>query len=354
MGFLSAQNVAINTTGAANSTLSILEILQISSTANTKGIHVTHSGVVAGTGYGIWIEVTGATNKYAIVVPNGGGSAGIGMISPATLFHSAGTISVGIPSGGLGGASAATGQLNFYNSSNSNITGIRSGVATSAVTYTLPSADGTSGYLLSTNGSGALSWIANSGATGPTGPTGSTGTAGATGPTGVAGTNGSTGSTGNTGPTGPAGATGAVGGGGMTLVTAGSDVVATDNNWVDFTGLSFAVTAGTTYRFYATIIYTVVGAMNGSKWAVSGPASPTMLGYTVKTPVTSTIFNMDACNSYDQPAATVTSAYAAPSVNIVIIEGLIQPSANGTFIIRFASENAADITAKAGSTLEYW
>ncbi len=79
---LFAQNIAINTSGAANSTLSMLEILQISSVANTKGLHITHSGGVAGIGYGLWVEVTGATTKYAIVVPSGSGNVGIGTITP--------------------------------------------------------------------------------------------------------------------------------------------------------------------------------------------------------------------------------------------------------------------------------
>lgn len=56
---------------------------------------------------------------------------------------------------------------------------------------------GSSGYVLSTNGSGNLSWdVPTSGATGPVG---------ATGPTGATGSQGPTGSTGITGATGPAG-----------------------------------------------------------------------------------------------------------------------------------------------------
>ena len=63
---LFAQNISINTTGAANSTLSMLEILQISATANSKGIYVTNSG-------------GGATNYAAIFYQ---GNVGIGNTSP--------------------------------------------------------------------------------------------------------------------------------------------------------------------------------------------------------------------------------------------------------------------------------
>jgi len=71
---------------------------------------------------------------------------------------------------------------------------------------------GSSGFVLSTNGSGNLSWVVpNSGATGPVGPTGLTGATGVagptgpTGPTGATGTAGGNGATGATGPSGPPG-----------------------------------------------------------------------------------------------------------------------------------------------------
>jgi len=51
-----AQNISVNTTGAANSTNSIFEVLQPSTTAGTSGIFVRHSGAIAGTGYGFWSE----------------------------------------------------------------------------------------------------------------------------------------------------------------------------------------------------------------------------------------------------------------------------------------------------------
>lgn len=60
----------------------------------------------------------------------------------------------------FGTASVATSILKFAHASSANLTGIQAGNATAAVTYTLPTADGSAGMILSTNGSAALSWIA--------------------------------------------------------------------------------------------------------------------------------------------------------------------------------------------------
>src|SRR3989304_804016 len=75
---LSAQNISPNTTRNPNSTLSMLEVLQISAAANTKGLYISHSAA-ASPGYGLWVD---AANKYAIVIPSGGGNVGIGTIAP--------------------------------------------------------------------------------------------------------------------------------------------------------------------------------------------------------------------------------------------------------------------------------
>jgi hypothetical protein len=70
---------------------------------------------------------------------------------------------------------------------------------------------GSANQVLTTNGSGNLSWT-NAGATGPVGATGATGLTGSTGLTGATGSTGATGLTGATGPSGgPTGATGATG-----------------------------------------------------------------------------------------------------------------------------------------------
>ncbi len=100
--FLAGQNIGINTTGAAPTNPTILEILQPSTTDLTVGVWAQHTGAAgAGTTYGLkaiasgaslnsvaaYLEVTGGTNKYALIVPNAGGNVGIGLSAPLSLFH---------------------------------------------------------------------------------------------------------------------------------------------------------------------------------------------------------------------------------------------------------------------------
>ena len=61
---------------------------------------------------------------------------------------------------GVAGPAGTTGQLLFRNSANAFTTTLQASTSASAsVVYTLPSADGVSGQVLRTNGSGTLSWV---------------------------------------------------------------------------------------------------------------------------------------------------------------------------------------------------
>ncbi|TSC92574.1 MAG: cell wall surface anchor family protein, partial [Candidatus Berkelbacteria bacterium Licking1014_85] len=85
------------------------------------------------------------TNSYSLWVNSGtsifGGNVGIGATSPGSALDVKGTLRLsGSSSGYVGFAPAAV---------------------AGSTTYTLPSADGTSGQVLSTNGTGTLSWTGN-------------------------------------------------------------------------------------------------------------------------------------------------------------------------------------------------
>lgn len=80
-----AQNIAINTTGTAAAAANLFEVTQAGGN-NTVGIFSSHTGTGTNA-YAIWAQATGATNKYAIVVPAGGGNVGIGTTAPQNTLH---------------------------------------------------------------------------------------------------------------------------------------------------------------------------------------------------------------------------------------------------------------------------
>ena len=63
----------------------------------------------------------------------------------------------------ISGAAAGPGELRFYEDTDNGVlyTGFKAGNVTSSVSYVLPLADGSSGYQLTTDGSGTLSWAAS-------------------------------------------------------------------------------------------------------------------------------------------------------------------------------------------------
>ncbi len=143
----------------------------------------------------------------------------------------------------------------------------------------------------------------------------------------------------------------------LNLVVLASDVVNNNvvaNTIADITGLSFSVTAGETYRFYAEIDISSAVTTTGGRLSVNGPAAPTRLSYKSIWPTTGSADGISSgLFAYDLPAASLASV-AQTTGNIAIIMGYITPSANGTVVLRFASEvSSSAITAKAGSLLQW-
>jgi hypothetical protein len=144
----------------------------------------------------------------------------------------------------------------------------------------------------------------------------------------------------------------------ITTVVLGSDQ--TNNNAVantiqDVTGLSFSVSANKRYWFKFVIFYTSANTSTGSRWGVNCTAG-TAAGLSMKSEysLTSTTTTRNAnIQAFDSPAASNATS-AATTNNICIMEGIFTPTADGTFIARFASEvsNSA-IVAKAGSCVYY-
>lgn len=145
-------------------------------------------------------------------------------------------------------------------------------------------------------------------------------------------------------------------GSGWTTVVLGADVTnnnASANTIADVTGLSFAVTSGQRYWFRAYIFFTSAIATTGSRWSVNGPAVTT-LAFTSETATSSSAsYNNQGLSAYDTPSSS-TSTSAGTGANIAVLEGFILPSADGTVIVRFASEvSSSAVVAKQGSILQW-
>ena len=183
------QTLIANTTGRGN-----ISIGASSSLSNTTGIQNTVIGTTA------FVNNTTGSQNVAI-----GKSTGIANQtgSQNTMIGMGADVSTdGITNATAIGYAAIVNSNNTIQLGNNAITNVNTSGTITAGAVTYPNTDGTSGQVLTTNGSGALSWA--------TPPTGATGATGAQGPQGIQG------------PMGPQGATGPAGAGSVIAVTAGT------------------------------------------------------------------------------------------------------------------------------------
>jgi hypothetical protein len=155
---VNAQNIAINTTGTAAASTNMFEVTQTSTAANMVAIYAIHSGAASGTGYGLYSTKTGAsttniggyfnasggTNNYALIVPSGGGSVGIGTSSPVSTLDVQG--SLGLKTTAITSATTLDNTHNIVLASD----------ASGSFTITLPAAASNTGrtyYIKKTNSS---------------------------------------------------------------------------------------------------------------------------------------------------------------------------------------------------------
>ena len=187
-----------NTNGNPSSAISGAEVVLLTYQDST---------VIDNSSYTFAINTGGLIYPAYVVTPFGG--------TYTTLSNIVYTGNVWTTDSGLAVNNAVTGVIDFINTANVSLGNVSN----------LHISGGASGYVLSTDGSGVLSWAAGSGgATGATGETGATGLEGATGSSGIDGATGATGATGETGATGSSGIDGATGATGETGATGSSGI----------------------------------------------------------------------------------------------------------------------------------
>lgn len=142
------------------------------------------------------------------------------------------------------------------------------------------------------------------------------------------------------------------------IVNAVDDASTAATTFQNITELSFAVTAGTTYRWQATILYTTSAATIGIRIAPSGPAF-TQNAYLTWTGISTTGSASSGWHNSQTTLAAGTVSSASISTtggNLIMATGVYKPSSSGTFQLQFAPETATanGVIIQDGSTLEWW
>ena len=125
-----------------------------------------------------------------------------------------------------------------------------------------------------------------------------------------------------------------------------SDYVTVGVSFQNVTGLSFAVTAGKTYKWRATILIIGTATTNGTL-STFGPSGTTTYRFTGGLGVSTN--NVNNGNANNQ----VNSQSLSLSLRIATADGIYSATASGTVGISVVSTVAAAITLKAGSIIEY-
>jgi hypothetical protein len=138
-----------------------------------------------------------------------------------------------------------------------------------------------------------------------------------------------------------------------------ADVINATTSFADVTGLTVPVATGKQYCFESHLYHMANATTSGAFWAVNGP---TMTGMRLNG--IDVVTGGVASSAIAAPVADITARDTNLNVEttsaitpiLAILSGWINPSADGTFAIRFASEVAvaAGITVKVGSWLQMW
>jgi aspartate 1-decarboxylase len=134
-------------------------------------------------------------------------------------------------------------------------------------------------------------------------------------------------------------------------VTTGALVTNATLTYADITGLEFAVNNGDIYEFEALITYNVNATTTGSTWAINGPAGTVV--YSTHSFTGAAAQDIRMKNALD--AVTASTGSANVTGNLATIKGIVKPTANGTYKIRFASEVAVAnaVIVQVGSVLKF-
>jgi hypothetical protein len=171
-------------TASANATVSGTNTGDVANTALTTGTLAQFAATTSAQLAGVLSDETGSGAAVFASTPSlTSPDITTSITTPSTTFSIANATATTLNIGGAattmniaggsgaalnigGGASAAEARFLEPSASGTNYTALKAQAQAANVTYTLPSADGSSGQVLSTNGSGTLSWATGGGGSG--------------------------------------------------------------------------------------------------------------------------------------------------------------------------------------------
>lgn len=138
-----------------------------------------------------------------------------------------------------------------------------------------------------------------------------------------------------------------------------SDVVNATTSFADVTGLTWAVESGKHYNFEAHLYHVSNATTTGARFGVAGPAMTALRisGIdTVTGSVTASAHSAPTADITAQDTAFTAQTTGSANVTLAIMSGYFNPSAAGTFAVRFQSEVAvaSGLTVKVGSWMQLW
>lgn len=138
-----------------------------------------------------------------------------------------------------------------------------------------------------------------------------------------------------------------------------ADYVNATTSFSDITGLTCPVVSGRNYCFEATLFHFANAITTGPRFAINGPAMTGMRLGTIITEsggVAAAVMNGNVGDVTALDTAVAATTDSTTTMVMSIMSGWLNPSADGTFAVRGASEVAvaAGLTVKKGSWCRIW
>lgn len=140
-----------------------------------------------------------------------------------------------------------------------------------------------------------------------------------------------------------------------------TDVINATTSFADITGLTCPVKNGKQYNFHGVLWHIENAATTGAQFAINGPTVTNLRAwewgiFAGSITAATSQANLADVTTRDAAMLVATSSQTTPGIVPCFIMGWINPSADGTFAVRCASEVAvaAGITVKAGSWCRIW